>query len=371
MAHGRKGLGALVLTAVMAALAVAWPAALASAEDAAPAPCNDVLLADPAKDEVVLTAPPTVFREGEDSYLDITKVFFNYRAGADGKLVLTGNIQVRDLKPTVPVESPEGSTTYWIEFDRVANVDWLRAKYKGGAWTFDFGEVTPVDIPSVGYQSLPTATTGRVFPGPNGVVSIDFPDIPEIKAGAKLDGVWALTDVVSETYDTALSFYNGRSDDTDVGAAKTYTVKECPAGPAAPAEPTVTPPVDNQPPATPPPADNTPPGNQPPAQQPQQNRLAVLPFKAAASLGSAKKAVKKKAFSVKVASTRDIRNLVVQLKQGSKVIATGKLASLNGNGTLKLALKSKKLKKGKYLLAASGMVDGQQLFASQTVKLAK
>ena len=74
----------------------------AGAADPAPTPCNGPLLNDPSGDQVydpLGSADPFGAAEdtGPDS-LDITSVFFNYKAGADGKKVLTANIVIKNLK---------------------------------------------------------------------------------------------------------------------------------------------------------------------------------------------------------------------------------------------------------------------------------
>jgi hypothetical protein len=351
-----------------------WPTTGARAADPAPAPtpCNGVFLADAKGDELVPYPGPEVIRAGEDPNLDIQNVFLNYRPGADGKPVLTANFQVRELKDAKPEISAEG-VSWVLEFDRLANIDWVRAVYDG-AWKFQWGDIKGEtgDLPELGnlWQSVPAATTGRVFPGKDGIIQIDFPANPEVKAGAKLPAAWAFTSVLPPSWDGYTNTYVVTDAAPEEGD-KDYTVVDCPAGdPSAVPTPdaTVTPPTTGTPQQTTPPTDQ--PQQQPPANNPQA-RQTVLPFKAAGSLGSAKKAARKRLISVRVSSTQTITNLFVQLKKGSKVIGTGRLSTLNGNGTLKLALRSKKLKAGKYLLAATGSVDGQSLTAGQTVRIAK
>ena len=124
--------------------------------------------------------------------------------------------------------------------------------------------------------------------------------------------------------------------------------------------------------STPPPA-TTPPASGSPA-------LTTLPFKAASTVGSAKKAKKKRALSFKATAERDISGLVVQLLSGKaggkqKVLGTFKAGTFAaGSRTIKLKLSksvAKKLKKGKYTLASRGSVDGQSLQATQAVTVKK
>jgi hypothetical protein len=71
---------------------------------------------------------------------------------------------------------------------------------------------------------------------------------------------------------------------------------------------------------------------------------------------------------VKLKSTEAITKLGAQLLKGKKVVGTGKLASLNGTGTLKLKLRSK-LKKGSYVLNLVGnRASGERATAAFKLK---
>lgn len=101
----------------------------------------------------------------------------------------------------------------------------------------------------------------------------------------------------------------------------------------------------------------------------------ALPFKASSALGSFKKAKKKKAFTVKATVGKDITSLIVRLVPASgkgKVLAEARIAKLAaGKRVVKLKLKSKKIKPGKYKLVSVGTVDGQGASTSQAVKVKK
>ena len=121
---------------------------------------------------------------------------------------------------------------------------------------------------------------------------------------------------------------------------------------------------------TPPPGTTAPPpgGTTPP---PSGGGFATLPFKAPGTIGSAKKAKKKKSISFKATAQADISNLVVGLlNRNKKVIATAKVASFP-KGTATIRLKVRKLKKGSYTLASQGTVNGQTLKTAQAVKIKK
>ena len=121
---------------------------------------------------------------------------------------------------------------------------------------------------------------------------------------------------------------------------------------------------------TPPPSGGpTPPpsgGPTPPAQA-----GGPLPFKVPGTLGSAKKAKKKKSLSFKGTATEDITNLSISLvDKKKKVVGKTTIASFpKGSKTIKL--KVKKLKAGKYSLITSGTVGGQNRVQSQAVKIKK
>ena len=211
-----------------------------------------------------------------------------------------------------------------------------------------------------------TETTGRVFPGPDGIIQIDFPADEAIKVGAEITpdvyaGVW--TPTLDGT--TGAWFYSDHAPEDDT---KPYAVTACPEeAPAPVAEPaslteTVAPAGSNPQPTA---------GPSPAAQPAPATTVATLPFKAAPSIGSAKKVNKKRAIALKVTASKVISGLGLQLKKGSKVVATGRLASLSGTKTIKLKVGKKKLKKGSYTLLATGTVDGQALSATQTVTLGR
>ena len=362
----------IILVAAIAAL-MCW-AADARAQGAAPAPCTGMIFTDPEGDEdagpdavnpfSLADMPSPLNRRGQDPYLDITGAFFNY-ADAGGKKVLTANIKLRDLVPTVPAESYEGAVQYIADFDAIGAVEWVRAVYDGSAWAFDYGLLEEEDRPPT-----PTATTGRVFTGPGGVVQIDFPVVPEIAGGLVIEGIQAITGMWAPSADgrTSLWFYSDIAPDDDEG---TYTVEDCPAS-ASQTPQNDTPTKPGPSPSAPPPASSNPPaagGQQQPG--PTHVNRTTLPFTTGKSLGSARKAAKKRRLVFKARASATITKLVVQLRKGRKVVGTAKAATFSGTRKLKLKLKSRKLKKGAYKLVATGTVDGRPLGYSRKVTLKK
>jgi hypothetical protein len=362
---------ALLVLAAASATLMGW-AADARAQGSAPAPCSGMIFTDPEGDEDAgpdavgilspLGQPSPLNRQGQDPYLDITGAFFNH-ADAGGKKVLTANIKLKDLVPTVPAESYDGTVQYIADFDPIGAVDWVRAVYDGSAWAFDYGLLESEDQPAT-----PTETTGRVFTGPGGVVQIDFPAVPEITGGAVVEGIQAISGMWASSVDgnTSLWFYSDIAPTEDSG---TYTVTDCPAGSTPPPPPTTTPTNPGPSPSAPPPASSNPPAAQQPG--PTHVNYTRLPFTTPKALGSARKAAKKRTLVVKGRASATITGLVVQLRKGRKVVGTAKAATFSGSRTLKLKLKSRKLKKGAYKLVASGTVNGKALAYSRKVTLKK
>lgn len=124
---------------------------------------------------------------------------------------------------------------------------------------------------------------------------------------------------------------------------------------------------------TPPPSGGaTPPsgGGNTPAPPPGSGP-AALPLKLPASLGSARKASRRKSLSFKATAGQDITNLTITLLNSKKkAVAKTRIASFpKGSKTVKL--KVRKLKAGSYQLAAEGTVNGQRQGIVRAVKIRK
>jgi len=131
------------------------------------------------------------------------------------------------------------------------------------------------------------------------------------------------------------------------------------------AVPAAAPPAGGEPPAgpapTPAPGQPQPGQAQPPAQAGPQITIKTR-------TASARKSKRK--LTVAVSSSQALSGVVAQLLKGKKVVAKGKLATLNGAG--KVALKGKKLKKGRYTLVVTGKAaSGAQAGASVPFTLKK
>ena len=124
--------------------------------------------------------------------------------------------------------------------------------------------------------------------------------------------------------------------------------------------------------STPPPSggDPTPPpsgggGSTPPPAQ----AAGPLPFQVPGTIGSARKAKKKRSISFKASATEAISNLRLSLvDKKKKVVAKTALASFpKGSKTIKL--KVKRLKAGRYNLISSGTVNGENRVQTQAVRI--
>jgi hypothetical protein len=371
----RKGRPTLLLAVTGIAFGTVAPA---GAEDpvSAPTACGQIR-EDKAGDQVIYPTPfvglTAQAMKGPDN-MDARRYWFALDKTADGKPRVTVNIQVTNLNNDVAPEVRLGNVRYMVEMTTTGDVGWVAAFNKKGTWSFAYGAAqrVPASVPQAGGTSvllMETATTGRLFPGPDGVIQIDVPLDPAlIRDGLVFKGSYL--DIYP---DSGNSYYSDRLPDDGVAAdmkATECTVAPTPspeATPTASAEPTATPPSD--PPQQAPQPRPAPQPQPAPHQSVARQPLTKLPIKAAASLGSATKA--RKGVRVKVSSTRTITDLVVQVRKGKTVIAAGRMKRLNGTASLQLKVKTGRLKAGKYRLEAIGLVDGESLRYSRAVGLKK
>lgn len=105
------------------------------------------------------------------------------------------------------------------------------------------------------------------------------------------------------------------------------------------------------------------PVSEPPAQLPAATKLTIKTGKA-----SARKL--RKGVRVKLASDGELTGLVATLARKNKKVARGKLARLQGKGSIKL--KGRKAKRGRYTLTVTGNdAQGRAVTASRSLKLRK
>jgi hypothetical protein len=335
-----------ILLTVLALLPVG-----AGAQDAAkPAPCTgEMLITDKAGDQEVdptATGLGPTHKTPDNS--DVTGVFLNYKEGADGKKVLTANLQITNLTKDVPPPTDsQGGVYYYVLFNVGDTTYFVKAVNDGGDIVYQYGSMQNLVVFIV--YSTDGDTKGQFFEGPNGVVQIEIPD-SLAKPDAKLTGVMGFVDYIQGTDDfTGTNIHVDAAPDdaavADAGTGKDYTVEDCPAASTTPSGPTTTP------------------------------TTTELPLKVTKVLDGAKKAAKKKALRLTVNATNTITDLSLALKGKSgsgPTFASAKAASVNGTKTLKLkVLKPKKLKKGTYTLIAKGTLNGTKLSAKLKVTVKK
>jgi len=227
-----RRLGATVVTVGLAAFAAA-PAF--AEEEPAPAPakpasCTGNLITDPAGDasNFAPDSPQTEFVSESPKNMDIRETFFAYTTGADGKKKLTVNLVVENLDTSPSGEVYSSSQNWEVLFDRPDELTYTaRAILKDGKFSFQFDHFVPkVPIPSVGeLGTTETATTtGRTFPGPKGIISIDIPTdlILDWKETQAFNAIRAY----SEVEYAEQAFYSDRAPDASTSDPK-YTLTEC------------------------------------------------------------------------------------------------------------------------------------------------
>ena len=346
----------------------------ASAVDAtAPAPCNGYHLEDEAGDQMMkmggvfgIQGQP---QKGPDNS-DIQKVFFNYRAGKDGKKVLTANIQVAKLDKTVPPRQySSGGIAWYVFYSYKGETRFVRAHNQTGSGvTYGVGTVDP----DTGVYFTDEDTQGAFFEGPNGIIQIDVPESAGGKPGETLGGTLGSADGFTGGPDDQSGFNNTIDQTPNDGnslelTGPEYVVTECPAAAPAssPGAPAASPaPFSSPPPAPAPPGDA---GSPPPASD--QRAASGAPL---LSFSRSFKAAKRgKRVRVVVKASKPVTSLTVQLRDArSKVVARGGLKKLSGTGRIFFKLR-RALKPGRYTIVANAKVDGASQRVTQAVAVRK
>ena len=324
-----------------AVIATAMLVAPAGAQNPAPSPgCFGLLFTDKAGDSV--SASPTGANGGNGSpeNMDLLQGWVDVK---DGKSSV--HIRVKNLTKAVP----KGATSINWQVNYIGKAGtaaWVRAATDfSGLVTYDHGGVEAT--PAIPFNVRQGGTAGNFAEGPNGVVSIEFPEAVEPKGTTLKSFSIDAQEAVQAVPGAAPTPVKGGSlyvDDNAPGKG-TFTIgSACPAGgPAAP-------PSGSTPAPAPAPAPAPTPG-QPVA---TADNGGPLPVKVTTTKFKAKKV--KKGMTLKLASTEPLTQLAFQIKKGKKVFGKGALAKLSGKGKLKL--KSKGLKKGTYVLDIVG-TDGK------------
>jgi hypothetical protein len=343
----RRALLLALAVAAMYALAASFATPARALDDTKPTPtCAGVDFTDPKGDAAVDVSPLTgvslPLLPATDN-MDITGGFFKYDADSSGTAALTANIQIANLNKDIP-SGASGVTWYyfWTVADQLyfveADLD------SAGATTFSYG----LQDPNTGVLTGQGEAKGKFFEGEDGVIQIAVPQAPtKATDGTKLLTPYASSRAAFSIPDNPvqnLSYIPTADNGPDSQAGKAYTVAQCPSSAPAPATQT---PGTGTTPAT---------------------SSGVLPVRLVTSSAKAAKGKKGKSLSFKLKSTEEITSITATFKKGSTSYGSGKLAKVNGNGTLKVKLK-KSLKKGTYKLQLKGSTAAGKAKATFSVKV--
>ena len=314
----------------VAIAAAALAAPVASAADK-PVPCNGKPLGtDPAGDAFVGFVGLVESPVPAGPNTDFTSVFIN---NADGKVIV--NYTIADLTTTVPPDAT--AIGYRMNYDIGDVSNYLQVNIdSAGTVTYSYGHVETGGVVKDG------DTTGALFEGKEGVISIVVPPTHGGKPGTKLAGI----DIFSAYVRGRVNTQTDQMPDGD--AELSYNGAACPGG-----SPTSPPPPSGQ---TPPPSGggggSTPP---PPSSQPPANPTAPLKVTAKPTKLSLKKIKKAKKATFSLSSSEELTNVAIAFQKGSKTVGSKKLAKLGRTAKVALKLKgARKLKKGAYRLVVTG-----------------
>ena len=339
-----------LLGGAAATIAGAALTAGAGAQTAMPAPgCAGMSTADAAGDAVRLESSG---QKSPDN-MDILGLFFTYQGGKT-----YANMQLADASDALP-EGAEGARWY-VTFKAKGATRWVRASHNvTDGVTFSYGHDEP------GSRVKDGDIAGKFIAGKPGVLQLPIPAAAGGAAGTVLADPFAETDEAYLLPNQSVPpvpptswqrFPNDLAPDEEGKYGASYTVGSCETAPAGT-------------------GGGTGGGGTGGGSTQQLQETANLPVKAASKGGSARKVSKKKKLRLRVQSSESVSNLVARLFKGDparpKVFATGKLASLNGKGTITLKT-AKRIKKGTYSLRIDGtLADGRKGVANFKVKLAR
>jgi hypothetical protein len=343
----------------IAALTVATAAAattIATAADELPQPtsCAGVTVNDPGGDAHATTGGGGV-GPGQDN-LDLLRTFLRYAPDANGKNVLTVNMEVTNLD----VKLPTGAQSIAWNFNFTHNGETKYVEARVGS--------DGVPLFTYGLRGSPSTkegdTTGKLFLGAKGIVQVVVPVGALAMEGKTITETYTTAGYVQGAGVTATIFQDRGPDGTAFG--KNYKVTPC-------AEAGATTPVsgDGSAGTTPQQPGGSTPGTTPPPSGP-----ATLDLKVTAPKLSARKLKKARRFSVRLQAGEKVTGLTAKLRKGSRSVGSGRLASVGpgaGKLTIKLTRKvAKKLKKGTYRLTLRGTkADGRTASGAVAVRVGR
>ncbi|HVL97334.1 MAG TPA: hypothetical protein VM266_15875, partial [Solirubrobacteraceae bacterium] len=334
------------LAGLLAAAALA--VAPAGAQEAVPVPtsCAGVTFTDPAGDQELQLAGPTgpiKLGHKPPENTDLLSGFFRYVPDANGNNVLTANLVVSNLDTKVDPGSSGGTWYFYFKVGDAtrsvsANLD------TAGNWTYVYGTLGGSSGPG---NNTDGDTTGKVYPGKEGVISIVVPVNAMGLANKSLTTPYGSSRVAYRT-PVGLGLVPTADDGPDDRAGKTFRVTPC----AEEGTPTPTGTGDGGGDAGGGGGGDTGGGSGggggggTGTNPPSSGGAAALDLKVTAGKLSAKKIKRKRAIAFKVTAGERISDLAASLKRGGKTVGTGKLASVGpGKGTLKVKIAKAAAKK--------------------------
>lgn len=287
---------------LLLALLAVPTAAPVRAQDAKPSPtsgCTGLYLDDREGDQT----PPFLPAPGAGPQnMDIKAAWVRYLPGE--KSPMRVNIQIADLD--TEIAPGQAAHTYWFTWGPAESGMIVLAQLdSSGAWTYFQGTQSPDGF------SIEGPTTGRVFPGPDGIVEIDIKQrVTKFSGSMEVEARYAQTDGGQP-----ILVYNADA----LLIADEWSTASCAAAPApAPAG----------------------------SPAPTASGLGV-------TLGATSAKARGKRVAVTLNSSGPVTGLRARLLRRRTSVASGRLARLEGKGKLRLSGR-RALRRGTYTLAVTG-----------------
>lgn len=346
-----------VLAAAAAAAMVA--SSVAPAADT-PQPCaGKLLVTDPTGDAFVgfIGLAETPIPAGAN--VDVTGIFVN---NIDGRV--TFNIRVDNLDKTLG----NGATAnvYRLNYTVGTQTNYLQASVSATGVTYSYGHSDTTGLVRDGDAK------GTFYEGKDGVIEIEVPTTHGGKPGAKWSAASLFTAYVRGNVNTQTDEAPDAGGDFSYSgapcAAAGPTATPTPAGmghPTGPTGPTGTPsPTDpTNPAATATPTATPAPGGSQPVTGPLRVTVAPLKLKA-----KKVKRVKKLAFAIR--PSESMTDVKLTLKKKAKTLGSATVGDLQGQKVVKVKLRKKGLKKGRYAVVVTAKrPDGSPAAATFSLRV--
>lgn len=326
--------------ALVAAAVLVWAPPATAQTKPTPSSCAGLTFVDAAGDARYRPHSSVPLDVAEDN-VDLRAGFFRYVPDpVTGRNVLTANLVVQDLDEKIATGA---MAVHWYMRWKTFGSDRFVAAHlapEGGVGpmevSYSYGRFEPRFIAKDG------ETTGRWFEGPEGVVQIVVPVEEMELEGQTLHKPSGMT---SYTNPAALSTFADLGPDSGQDTPS-FVVAPC---------------VEPGAPTTPAPAAPVPPS--PAAPAPPQ-AVATMPLEIVVGRLSARGLRRSRAFGVGLRAVEPVTRVSARLLRGRAVVATGRLANLEGGSRLRLRWRGRDVRVGVYTLrlhatrAGGGAVSG-------------